>query len=192
MTARIAVAAATAALTLAALPAAAPAAKKKKAKPPAAWTKAQKDAKALFGVLRRPATPADKLPAGAKKSPPAAISRKVGELSGRTYFLVVRGTQACLTVKLTTGQAPEFCVPVAKVKAGTAVPKALESAGGANFDYVVAVPDGASVGRTLNGATTPQTVADNAALIAATPFGGSVDVTLKSGAVLKFPLGLSL
>ena len=84
------------------------------------------------------------------------------------YFLVVRGTQACLTVKLSTGQTPEFCVPVAKIKAGTAVPKALESAGGANFDYVVAVPDGASVGRTLNGATTPQTVADNAALIAAT------------------------
>ena len=103
MTARIAVAAATAALTLAAVPAAAPAAKKKKPKTPAAWTKAQKDAKALFGVLRRPATAADKLPATAKKAPPAAISRKVGELSGRTYFLVVRGTQACLTVKLTTG-----------------------------------------------------------------------------------------
>jgi hypothetical protein len=192
MTARVAVAAATAALTLAAVPAAAPAAKKKKAKTPASWVKAQKDAKALYGVLRRPGTAADKLPKGAKKAPPAAISRKVGALSGRTYYLVVRATQLCLAVKLSTGQTPEFCVPVAKVKSGSSVPKALESAGGSNFDYVVAVPDGATVGRTYAGTTTPQTVTDNAALIGATPFGGSVDVTLKSGTVLKYALGLSL
>ena len=80
MTARIAVATATAALALTAVPATAPAAKKKP-RTPASWVKAQKDAKALFGVLRRPATAADKLPRSAKKSPPAAISRTVGALS---------------------------------------------------------------------------------------------------------------
>ena len=192
MTARIAAVAATAALTLGALaPAAAPAAKKKP-RTPAAWLKAQKDAKALFAVLRRPATAADKLPKTAKKTPPVAIARNVGTLSGRSYFLAVRATQACLVVKLSTGQAPEFCVPVAKVKAGTALPKALESAGGASFDFIVAVPDGGTVQRTLGGASTPQTVARNAALIAATPFGGSVDVTFKSGKQLVLPLGLSL
>ena len=58
------------------------------------------------------------------------------------------------------------------------VPKALESAGGAAFDFVVAVPDGATVARTLNGVTTPQTVVGNAALIAATPFGGAPGVVL--------------
>ncbi len=191
MTARIALATATAALALTAVPATAPAAKKKP-RTPASWVKAQKDAKALFGVLRRPATAADKLPRSAKKSPPAAISRTVGALSGRTYFLVVRATRVCLAVKLSTGQTPEFCVPVAKVKSGSSVPKALESAGGSNFDYVVAVPDGATVSRTAAGTTTPQTVADNAALIASIPFGGSVDVTFKSGATLKLALGLSL
>lgn len=190
MTARIAVASAAAALALTAAPAVAPAAKPKQ---PASWAKAQKDARALFAVLRRPGRATDKLPKGAKKTPPVAASRRLGRLTGKNFFLVLRSTNVCLAVTFSTGQsAGEFCVPVAKVKSGKSVPKALESAGGAAFDFVVAVPDGATVARTLNGVTTPQTVVGNAALIAATPFGGSVDVTLKSGAQLKLPLGLSL
>ena len=192
MTTRVAAATTVAALALTALPATAPAAKKKH-RTPAAWTKAQKNARALFGVLRRPGTAADKLPKSAKKTPPVAASRKLGTLTGKNFYLVLRSTNACLAVTFSSGQsAGEFCVPVAKIKAGKAVPQALESAGGAAFDFVVAVPDGATVGRTKDGTTTPQTVTANAALIAATPFGGSVDVTLKSGVVLKLPLGLAL
>ena len=194
MTARITIAAATAALALTFLPATAPAAaKKKKPRTPAAWVKAQKDAKLLFAVLRRPGTAADKPAKTAKKPAPIAASRKLGTLTGKSFYLVLRGADACLAVTFSTGQsAGEFCVAVAKIKAGKALPQALESAGGAAFDFVVAVPDGATVMRTKDGTSTPQTVTDNGALIAATPFGGSVDVTLKSGAVLKLPLGLAL
>lgn len=189
MTARIAVASAAAALALTAVPAVAPAAKPKQ---PASWTKAQKDARALFAVLRRPGRAGDRLPKSAKKTPPVAASRKLGTLTDRTYYLVLRAANACLDVTISTGQTLEFCVPVAKVKSGKSLPKALESAGGAAFDFVVVVPDGATVARTLTGVSTPQTVANNAALVAATPFGGSVDVTFKTGAQLKLALGLSL
>ncbi len=195
MTARITTAATIAALAVTALPATAPAAAKKKKKPktPVAWVKAQKDAKVLFAVLRRPGTAADKPAKTAKKPAPIAASRKLGTLTGKNFYLVLRGADACLAVTFSTGQsAGEFCVAVAKIKAGKAVPQALESAGGAAFDFVLAVPDGAAVARTKDGTSTPQTVSGSGVLIAATPFGGSVDVTLKSGAVLKLPLGLAL
>lgn len=175
---------------LAAAPASSPAAKVKKQ--PASWTKAQKDAKALFAVLRRPAKPTDKLPGKtSSKTAPVVLSRRVGSLNGKTFYLVLRSTQVCLAVTFSGGRsAGEQCVPVAKITARKGLPQALE-AGITAIDFIVVVPDGATVARTQDGVTTPQTVAKNAALISTT-LGGTVDVTFKGGAVLKLPLGLSL
>lgn len=190
MTRRIAAASALAALALTTAPAVAPAAAKRKQ--PASWVKAQKDAKALFAVLRRPAKASDKAPKSSA-TPAAAISRRLGTLTGKSFYLLVRGTKVCLSVTFSTGRpVGEYCVTVAKVKARQSLPKALGAASASTFDYVVAVPDGATVARTISGVSTPQTVKSNAAFIAGTALGGSVDVTFAGGTVLSLPLGFSL
>ena len=194
MNARLAAAAILATVIIAGgVSAAAPAAPvRATAKQPATWTAAQKTARGLFAVLRKPGTVNDKLPgAGAKSKTPVAASRRVGTLNGKRFYLVLRSTHVCLAVTFSSGQpAGERCVPVAKVKARTALPQALE-ASASTIDFILLVPDGATVGRTIDGVTTPQSVAKNAALMS-TKLGGSVDVTFGGGATLKLPLGVSL
>ena len=174
-------------------PASAPAAKAKP-KTPASWTKAQKDAKALFAVLRKPATAADKLRTkDAKGQAPVASSRRIGTQNGKTYYLVLRSVNACIHVTFSTGTAaPEACVPVAMIKARKILPRALGASATTNWDVAVIVPDGAKVARTIDGTATPLTVTRNAVLLAATPLKGSVDVTFTGGATFKLPLGLGL
>ena len=185
--------AAVAALTLGGVPAGAQAAKKKP-KTPAAWTKAQKDAKTLFAVLRRAAKPADTLPHTKGKpapSPPVVGARYLGTLSGNKAYLSLQGPNVCLTITYQSGSATGgACIPVADVKSGKRLPQALQL-GVSSVSFFIAVPDGATVARTISGTATPQPVTNNAALLSTTA-NGTVDVTLANGKVVTARLGFAV
>lgn len=184
--------AAAAALTLSATPASAPAAKKKP-KTPAAWVKAQKDAKALFAVLRRPGRAGDappKVKGEPAPNPPIIGSRYLGSIAGKKAYLAMQATTVCLTLSFQGGKATGGkCVPVADVRTGALLPQALQLGNGSVI-FVIVVPDGATAARTIAGVSTPLTVKNNAALLSTTA-NGTVDVTLKTGKVVTARLGIS-
>ena len=183
---------AAAALTLSALPASAPAAKKRP-RTPAAWTKAQKDAKALFAVLRRPGRAGDAPPKAKGQpapNPPIVGSRYLGSIEGKKAYLAMQGTTVCLTLSFQGGKATGGrCVPVADIQNGKRLPQAIQLGIG-SVVFVIAAPDGATVSRTVSGATSPVDVKNNAAMLSTTA-NGTVDVILKTGKVVTARLGIS-